>query len=155
MAQVLVRCRDGAFYLDPAWSLPSGFVRVREDGLGELVVWIPADATPNTPVAHSGGLEVARAFGYGPDKGPPGIDSTPCSADLSTFDYLGRFERVVPGSEPWEWRPAIVYRFTLEHRPPRPHLHRGSHRYPARVHGTEVFDWDAHVLDVLALEAPE
>lgn len=156
MASVLVRCRDGGFYLDPAWFLPSGFVRVREDGLGELVAWLPEDATEKTPVTHNGFFELQRAFGYGSNV-PPGTPTCPppCAGDLTTFRHLGRFERVVPGSEPWEWRPAIAYSFALEHRPPRPHVHRGVHRYPARVPGAEIVDRDAFVLDVLALEAPE
>lgn len=162
-APVFVRCRDGAFYVDPTWLLGCGYVRglerVTVDGRErqrcELVVWLPQGSTDSTPPPAGCFDELVEAFGYGNPAetmlAPNGRYLRRSSAFVDSMGYRGREPRPLPGSEPVEFRPAIFYAFELLSRPPRPTLHEGAERY-ARGKGIVVLDMPASSSDARALD---
>lgn len=156
LGAVFVRARDGALYREPIWVFAEGFICFDEDEPPELVLWIdPAEEEP--PLAAlltlSGKRLVAahtvlrRVFGFGPA-------GDACSADVDSLAPQSDAQRVFPGSDPPDLKPARSFFFEVVGRPPRPTLDDGTERYPRRAGGT-VFDWPATALDAKALEIPE
>ena len=143
----LVRARDGAFYRDPLWVFPEGFICFSDDEPPELVIWLdpgnPEGPPPVSPVAI-----LERVFGYGITRRPL------CAAVVDSLGAGPRTQRTLPGSDPVRWAPAQAYRFKMIARPPRPQLHAGVERY-SRSYGGTVMDWPSSALDPLFLEVPE
>lgn len=157
LVTVAARCRDGALYLEPLWAFPEGFVVLDEAEPPELVLWLPHDAHEGTAAIHSPVDVLERVFGYGPAGGTMvasnGRTCRRCSAYVDSLGYHGRASRVLPGSEPWEFAPAISYRFEILTRPPVPTFHEGTERHAGRVRGV-VHDWAATPYDASCLGIP-
>lgn len=153
-----VRARDGSLYRNPVWTFHEGFICFDPVDPPELVLWLPPGATEKTRAQHNPVATLERVFGYGEQGGqmaaPNGRPIPRCSATVDSIGFVGRSQRVLPGTDPWEWSPAIFYRFKVVSRPPRPTLHDGSERHASRVRGACVIDWPSSPYDALSLSVP-
>ncbi len=146
---IFVRARDGALYLDPVLVFPEGFVCFSSQEATEVVLWLESDLSPP-------GKEVSRreAEGEGVDlilQRRLGRSLSIGSACIACLPAL----RVVPGSDPWEYRPAISYFVDIVARIPRPQRHDGTIRYPRDRGAAAVADWPMHRDDPNELDMPE
>lgn len=147
-----VRARDGALYKNPVLVFPEGFICFDETEEPELVIWIP----PGELTAEGGHEAVKtmadvlrRVFGeYSHLPGGYGVDLMKMAGTATAS------ERVVPGTEPFEFMQGLAVFFEVAHRIPRPTMHDGTERYASRVEGT-VYDWPADPLDASRLEMGE
>ncbi len=134
---IFVRARDGALYLDPVIVFPEGFVCFSSEEGPEVVLWLAVDASPPADSF----LRISHLLGR--------------SVNIASIDFNKRAQRVVPGSDPWEYRPAISYFIDIVARIPRPQRHDGTVRYERDCDGAAVMDWPAHRSDPHELDMPE
>lgn len=140
LASVHVRARDGALYKNPLLVFEEGFLCFDDVERPEIVLWLPPGATDKTPVV-SNVVEVLRArLGR--------------AVDVDTVFYHSRSLRVVPDTEPWQYRPAIAYFLDIVARIPRPTAHEGTERYPRNCSGL-IMDWSSAPQDANELEIPK
>jgi len=137
LSSTYVRARDGALYKNPVLVFEEGFVCFSDHEDPELVVWRTGAKFALLEAAQE---LLSRRLGR--------------SAAPSSVVLHSRSQRVVPDTEPWEWRPAISYFFQVVARIPRPQIHGGTARYPRRCPGL-VLDWPQSPYDVAEIEIPE
>lgn len=130
---VYVRARDGAFYLDPLIVFAEGFICFSHYTRPEAVLWDP-DVTKSRGALRS---ILDRVFVYG--------------FEVDTAREAGRSLRVVPGSDPFDFKPAAAFTFEVTARIPVPQLYNGSARYPRLP--VKVYDWEASVDDATHLHS--
>lgn len=143
-----VRARDGALYKNPVLVFPEGFVCFDDQEPPELVLWID-EASADARKVPDGLNPVAvleRVFGV---SSGAQLDAVPESLRHHSFSL-----RIMPKTEPPDFRPAVSYFFELAGRIPRPTLHEGTARHASRVDG-RVTDAPAGAYDVHQLEIPE
>tara|TARA_R110000822_G_scaffold120633_3_gene254149 strand:- start:8677 stop:9084 length:408 start_codon:yes stop_codon:yes gene_type:complete len=131
LSPTYVRARDGALYKSPVLIFPEGFVCFDDTDPPELVLWLPV-------------LDVVEVMGRVLGR----------AANPGTLIATGESQRVLPLSEPWEFKPAAAWTFELTGRIPRPQKHDGTERYPSRCVGL-VLDLPPHQLDASEIEIPE
>ncbi len=141
---IYVRARDGALYLDPVLVFPEGFVCFSSEERPEVVFWLD-DSTRS-------GIELVTPPG---DKLQIIWRRLGRSANITSITHGKRAQRVIPGSDPWEYRHAISYFISFVDRIPRPQRHDGTVRYERDCDGAAVMDWPAHRSDPHELDMPE
>lgn len=130
MSDVYVQARDGALYLNPTVIFPEGFLWFGAER-PELVLWL-VDSVPT---------DVQGIFDrvFGPNSGSP-------------FHELPKVsQRVVPLTDPWQYRPAVAFPLRLLRRIPRPKKHDGAVRY-VRDPAARVLKWGPHARDLDELD---
>ncbi len=135
---IYVRARDGALYLDPVLVFPEGFVCFSSRERPEVVLWL--DDSGLCTLAN-GMARIEHLLGR--------------AALMPSILFNKRAQRVVPGSDPWEYRPAISYFIDIVARIPRPQRHDGTIRYPRDRGAATVADWPMHRDDPNELDMPE
>lgn len=137
LSSTYVRARDGALYKNPVLVFEEGFVCFSDREDPELVIWLSGDdLRPHCDPSELLSRRLGRA------------------AAPNSVVCRSRSQRVVPDTDPWEWRPAIGYFFRVVARIPRPQIHSGTERYPRRCPG-RVLDWPQSPFDAAELEIPE
>jgi len=139
MTAIYVRCRDGAFYKNPVLIFPEGFVVFDAQRQTEAVFWLEStkDLWPKRTVSEI----LYHVFdGNG--------------VQLLGFDEeVRRVERVVPLSNPMQFRPALCVWISVLLRIPRPQKHDGIERYASRCpKGSVILDLPAGPNDAKTIE---
>tara|TARA_R110000851_G_scaffold120002_1_gene248063 strand:- start:5453 stop:5818 length:366 start_codon:yes stop_codon:yes gene_type:complete len=99
---------------------PAGFLCWDDTDPPEIVLWIHDGENVLEPMA-----EVEKMLG--PDHGARLIEETPRTS-----------ERVVPGTEPMEFKPAAAFFLEIDRRIPTPTVHAGCEQRYSRVRGEHV-----------------
>ena len=147
LASTYVRGRDGALYKNPVISFPEGFVCFDESEPPELVLWLPSTPHEKTPDGDVARAVLDRVFRF-----PEGVGFA--TVPHGGVACNGRSDRVIPGTDPLEFRPAIAFSFNLAGRIPRPVFHEGTERHASRLGRAAVYDFPATAYDALQLDVP-
>lgn len=148
LVSTYVRARNGALYRNPVLVFEAGFVCFDEEEPPELVVWLERLEDTSFGFAEARAL-LERVFGIFDGDKLLQID-----ADLETIRGGSRAQRVVPGSEPWLFRPAKSFFFELSGRIPVPLLHEGEERHARRLGQAHVIDPPAKSSDARGIQPP-
>ena len=132
---VYVRARDAAFYRNPLVDFPEGFLCFDDVEPPELVLWLDEQQQVGGQAIALPVVFAILAKRLGPEHGVKRIGP----ARLA--------QRVVPGTEPPLFRPAVGFHLELTRRIPQPRLHEGSERRTSRSGNCFVLDLPAHPLD--------
>ncbi len=142
MQSVYVQARDGAFYKDPLFVFEEGFLCFDDDDPPELILWIPEKVQDAEWHPANALAKVVQRFGD--------------CLHVTTDDLFNarHSERVIPGTEPFQFRQAASLFVKITGRTPRPTKSDGSERYKRNCPG-RIYAWPARPKDVYGLDLPQ
>ncbi len=149
---IYVRARNGSLYKNPVFLFPEGFICCSDRERMEISIWCSDEVVLGAPPDISAVDVLRRVFGISRD-GIPGGNG--CAAVLDSVTYKSRGMSVVPGTDPWEFRAAISYRFEIDKRTPKPTMHEGEERYASRIRSSTVIDPLANQYDAIQIDIPK
>lgn len=142
-----VRARNGALYRNPVLVFEAGFVCFDDSEPPELVIWLERLEDVSFGLLEARAV-LERVFGI-----RDGDKLLQIDVDLESIRGGSRAQRVVPGSDPWLFRPAKSFFFELAGRIPTPLLHEGTERYARRLGQAHVIDPPARAFDARGIAA--